>query len=129
MMSKIVFYDQKMEITVKNGMVVYCYGELMYVIYDAPYCYLYFADKTKYFIQVSLQYLMDNLPETTFFRCNRSAIINVGYYKGFRTKPPVVVIDDKEFNLSRSNVKDFIRMKNNFIRTSSVSTQCSKKTE
>jgi hypothetical protein len=56
-----------MEIPVKNGMVVYCYAELMYVIYDAPYCYLYFADNTNYFIQTSLQNMMDNLPETTFF--------------------------------------------------------------
>ena len=36
MTQKIVFHDQKMEIPIKNGADARYYGELMYVIYDAP---------------------------------------------------------------------------------------------
>ena len=108
-----------MEIPVKNGADARYYGELMYVIYDAPYCKLSFVDNTNYTVETSLQSIIDNLPEATFFKCNRSAVINICYYKGYRLKPPVIVTDDgKEFNLSRRNVKDFITIKNNLPRIS-----------
>jgi hypothetical protein len=114
---KIVFHDQKMEIAVENGADVRYYGELMYIIYDAPYCNLYFSDNTDYKVETSLQTIMDNLPKTTFFRCNRSVIINICYYKKYRIQPPVIAIDDgKEFKLSRRNVKDFVKMKTDLPR-------------
>ena len=46
MTSKIVFHDQKMEIVVENGADARYYSEMMYVIYDAPYCNLHFSDNT-----------------------------------------------------------------------------------
>jgi len=48
MKSKIVFYDQKMEIPTVSGFVVCNYDDLMYVIYDAPYCWLHFTENKKY---------------------------------------------------------------------------------
>jgi len=125
MTQKIVFHDQKMEIPVKNGADARYYGELMYVIYDAPYCKLRFVNNTDYNVETSLQSIMDNLPEAAFFKCNRSVVINICYYKGYRLKPPVVVIDDgKEFDLSRRNINDFIKMKNNLPRISPPCPKC-----
>jgi len=43
MKSKIIFHDLKMEILVETGVIARYYGELMYIIYDAPYCWLYFT--------------------------------------------------------------------------------------
>ena len=117
MTSKIVFHNQKMEIAVENGADARYYSEMMYVIYDAPYCNLHFSDNTYYKVETSLQSIMDNLPDTTFFKCNRSVIINICCYKRYRMNPPMVVIDDdKEFSLSRRNIKDFIKMKNDLPR-------------
>jgi hypothetical protein len=125
MTSKIVFHDQKIEIAVENGADARFYGELMYVIYDAPYCKLYFSDNTDYKVETTLQSIMDKLPETTFFKCNRSVIINICYYKRYRIQPPVIVTDDgKEFKLSRRNVKNFEMVKADLPRISSSCPKC-----
>jgi hypothetical protein len=114
-----------MEIAVENGADARYYGELVYVIYDAPYCNLHFSDNTDYKVETSLQAIMDNLPEATFFRCNRSVIINICYYKRYRIQPPVIVIDDgKEFKLSRRNVKDFVMKKTDLPRISLSCPKC-----
>jgi len=126
MAQKIVFHDQKMEISVKNGADARYYGELMCIVYDAPFCKLHFADNTDYTVETSLQSIIDNLPEAPFFKCDRSVVINICYYKGYRLNPSVIVIDGgKEFKLSRRNVNDFIKkMKNNLPRISPPCPKC-----
>ena len=125
MAQKIVFHDKKMEIPVRNGADARYYGELMYIIYDAPYCKLRFADNTNYIVETTLQSILDNLPEAAFFKCNRSVVVNICFYKGYRLTPPVIVIDDgKEFNLSRRNVNGFINMKNSLPRISPPCPKC-----
>ena len=104
---KIVFYDLKMEITDGSKIVARCYSKLMYIIYDAPYCWLHFTDTKKCKVEISLQYMMQNLP-IAFIRCNRSVILNVRYFKEYDfTSLVVVMCDDVEFKLSRRNVKNF----------------------
>ena len=102
MAPKIVFHEMKMEIPVKNGLIVHSYGELMYIIYDEPFCRLYFKDNVKYRVEVSLQYMLENLPKGVFFKCNRSTILNICYYKEYKKKPLMVIMEDgKELVLSR----------------------------
>ena len=104
---KIVFYDLKMEITDETKIVARCYSELMYIIYDTPYCWLHFTDTKKYKVEISLQYMIDNLP-IAFIRCNRSVILNVCYFKEYDfTSLMIVMRDDTVFKLSRRNVKNF----------------------
>ena len=62
MKSKIAFHDLKMEIAEGTKVVSRFYGELMYIIYDAPYCRLYFNDTQKYQVKIALQFMSDNLP-------------------------------------------------------------------
>ena len=113
MKSKISFCDRKMVIPVETGVDVRYYGELMYIIFDKPYCWLHFTENTKYKVEVTLKDMMDNLPKEVFMKCKRSAILNLCYCKVFRKKPPVIVMDDGEkFMLSRQNVQDFRRMTN-----------------
>ena len=102
-----LFHDLKIEIAVKNGLVARYYSELMYVAYDAPYCWLYFADQTKYKVESTLKFLLDNLPDA-FLRCNRSTIINVFYYKEYSQQLAEIVMDDKKvFTLSRRSAPVF----------------------
>ena len=125
MESKIVFHDLKMEILVETGIIARYYGELMYIIYDAPYCWLYFTGKNRYRVVIPLKKLMDNLPTASFIKCKRSFVLNVCYYKEYVvTKSMVVMEDGREFNLTRRNVLNFNTMRNNISRISPPCTRC-----
>ena len=115
MKSVIVFHDRKMEILVKTGIVVRHYDELMYIVYDAPYCWLHFNDK-KYMVETSLQLFMGNLPQGDFFQCNRSVIINTRYYKEYIRADALIVMEDhSEFDLARRRVMAFNRIRSNLL--------------
>ena len=125
MKSKIIFHDLKMEILVETGIIARYYGELMYVIYDAPYCWLHFTGKNRYRVVVTMKKLMDNLPNASFFRCKRSTIFNVCYYKEYvMAKSMVVMEDGREFKLTRRNILNFNAMRNDISRISPPCTTC-----
>ena len=124
MKSKIVFHDLKMEILDDATTVARYYGELMYVIYEAPWCWLHFVDKTQYRVEVTLQYMMDNLPPA-FVQCNRSVLLNLCYYREVDYILLMVRMDDgKEFNLARRRMKAFKETKNNLRRISPPCPSC-----
>ena len=123
MKSKIAFFDRKIAITAETGIVFRHYDELMYVLFDKPYCSLYFTGNSRYMLQVSLQKIMEKLPKTTFMKCKRSAVLNVGYCKELRKIPQIVVMDDgREIKLSKSNILTFSWM----IENKSMSTPLQK---
>ena len=122
--SKIVFHDLKMEISVRDRVIARYYGELMYIIYDAPYCWLYFADNTKYNVEITMRHLIDNLPEA-FIRCNRSVIFNVCYYREYRIALfEVEMVDSRVFILSRYNVLTFNERRTRLPRISPPYAKC-----
>ena len=119
MKSKITFYDRKMAIPVETGIDARYYGELMYIIFDKPYCWLHFTGNTKYRVETTLQYMMNNLPKAAFIKCRRSAILNLCYFKSFRKLPQTIVMDDgATFKLSKQNVLDFKVMMSRLSRIS-----------
>ena len=112
MNSTIKFYDQTMEIPIETGKKVHYYGKLMYVRYEAPYCWLHFADNPKCKVEIALQEIMRNLPQYVFFQCNKSTIINLCYHTGYNTYTRTVIMDDgKRFELSRRKANVFKNMK------------------
>jgi len=105
MKSKILFYDREMIIPVTSGIEIRYYGELMYIIYDEPYCSLHFTKNKKILVKVALQFWADNLPEAPFQKCKRSAIINLCYLKGFTVNPPMIeMVDERKITLSKINL-------------------------
>jgi len=105
MKSKILFYERQMQIPVKSKIELRYYGELMYIIFDKPYCVMYFTKKRKYWVEVSLKEMMDNLPEAVFLPCKRSVIINVCYLKSLDKKNRMIELEDgSKFKLSKENV-------------------------
>ena len=109
MKRRIIFHDLKMDIPVTTGYVARYYDELMYIIYDAPFCLLYFVDK-QLRVEASLQSMINNLPKKIFFECSRPVIIHVDHCKEFNRTEAVVVMDDgRKFKISRRRIKDFIR--------------------
>ena len=125
MKSKIVYHDLKMEIWIETGVISRYYGELMYVIYDAPYCWLYFTGKNRYRVVVTVRNLMQNLPAVSFLKCKRSVILNVCYYKEYdRAKSMVIMEDGRKFKLTRLNVLNFNTIRNNIPRNSPPCPRC-----
>ena len=108
MKSKILFYDRKALIQTETGYAAYYYGDLMYIVFDKPYCKFHFIDGVVCKIEISLQYLLDNLP-AAFTKCKRSTIVNLCYIKNFRTKnpPKIIMVDNVGFKLSKQNVQEF----------------------
>jgi len=109
MKPKIVFHDQKIEIPIKNGEVVFSYGDLIYAECDKPFCNLHFVnEKTVYSVEISLKRLLENLPQKVFFQCNRQNIINISHYKRYTTKPPVIEMENgKKLTLSYRKIVAF----------------------
>ena len=59
----ILFYERKMIIPVKGGAETRYYGELKYIIYNSPYCDLYFNGNNKpYKVEMFLHELFEELP-------------------------------------------------------------------
>ena len=107
MKEKITFYDRKMMIESDSGFDIHYYGELMYIKFNKPDFDFYFTGNKNYTIEISLQYMLENLPPA-FTKCKRSAILNLCYIRHFRKKnPPKIIMDDGcEFKLSRKNVPE-----------------------
>ena len=111
MKSKIKFYDQQIDISVKTGFVVRDFKELMYVVYNSPYCCLQFKDKS-YIVETSLQFMSSNLPEADFFLCNRSTIIQLRFCKEYnRANATIVMEDGMKFRLSRRRKNAFMQIR------------------
>ena len=111
---KIVFHDLKMEIPADTGIAFHSYSELMYIIFDKPYCRLYFTGNAKYRVEVSLQCMLDNLPDAAFLKCKRSSVLNICHCQKLKKNPPLAVMPDgAEIRLTQQNVLKFKRMMDN----------------
>ena len=109
MKEQILFYDRKMVIPTNNGHVTHYYGELMYIIFDKPYCHLHFTENVKYKMEVALQHIMDNLPKSAFVKCRRSAIVNLCHHKVFlKNTREIVMVNSVKFKLSKQNILDLL---------------------
>ena len=112
MKSKIKFCRRKFVIPIKSGEVALYYSNLMYAIYENPYCWLHFSGGEKYMVEVSVTELLKNLPIKPFFQCNRTDIINLCYYGSYEEEPSMVVLEDgTKFSLSIRRKPDFKKKK------------------
>ena len=117
MKSKIVFHDQKIEISLKTGFVARYYDELMYVVYKELHCTFHFIDDEKYTVEVILKEMEDNLPVAAFVKCNRNTIINLCHCKGYdKTISEIRMDDGGVFILSRRNKTGFKAKRKNLPR-------------
>ena len=124
MKSKILFHDQKIEIPYKNGFVASNYNELMYIIYEVIECELHFITPKKLNnrdiikcinVEISLEQMLNNLPNDIFFQCNRKTIINISCCKEYDWKQSTIVMDDgSTFRLSRRRLTQFKKHREKF---------------
>ena len=84
------------------------YQDLMYIEFKNPYCRLHFSEGAEYLVDISLTCLLANIPDKTFFRCNRTEVINLYYYGGYNKELNEIMLEDNsKFKLSSRNIAIF----------------------
>ena len=115
-----------MVITTKKGEEARYYSDLMYATFFKPYCLLHFADCAEYKVVLSVSDLLKTLPEKTFCQCNRSDIINLGYYRGYDNEKEMVLMEGgHKFELSSRRRKNFKEKKESLKCLSPQCANCS----
>jgi DNA-binding LytR/AlgR family response regulator len=109
MKSKILFCDREMIIEEKNKGICLNYCQIIDFSADKPYIKVSTIDKKSIYLETSLAELETQLP-SFFFRCNRSAIVNlllVTMYRFDKKKYILSAILGKEFPVSLHNKNQF----------------------
>ena len=84
------------------------YQDLMYIEFKNPYCRLHFSEGAEYLVDISLTRLLANIPDMTFFRCNRTEVINLYYLAGYNKELNEIMLEDNsKFKLSSRNIAIF----------------------
>ena len=108
MKSKVKFLSSKIIIVTGEIEEARNYYDLMYIKCKCKYCRLYFRGGAEYLVYISLTSLAANIPDKTFFRCNRTEVINLLYYGGWnKALNEVFLEDDATFKLSARNIAAF----------------------
>ena len=108
MKSKVKFLSAKVIMITGVIEVARYYQDLMYIEFKNPYCRLHFSEGADYFVDISLTRLLANIPDKTFFRCNRTEVINLYYYGGFNKELNEVMLEEGSiFKLSKRNIATF----------------------
>ena len=128
MKPKLKFDCRKVAIITEKEEVTYYYADLMYATYIAPYWWLHFCDGSKHKAEISLEKLLENLPEKPFVKIHRTVLINLCYFskciedeKGACT---VIMEDKSKHPLSYRNKKNFKKKKGNMITHSHPCPKC-----
>ena len=114
MKKEIAFYNLKLEIPYKNGFFARSYNELLYIEYKDLYCLLTFSDQKEFKVESSLEQMTSNLPNDTFFQCNRKTIINIHCCKEYNWETSKIEMEDgRKIDISRRRVKQFRKTRKN----------------
>ena len=109
-----------------KGEEVRYYSDLMYVKYKAPYCWLYFWGGSTFRAEIPLTFLLENLPEKPFVKCNRAEFINLCYYGGYNKNTLEIMIEDgTKIKMSTRNIAKFKEKKANLKYFSPPCPNCS----
>ena len=104
---KTKFDNQKIVFSYKKRLISIFYGDLMYIKYEKPICWLHLKGKVKYWIEISVTSLIENLPEDAFLICKRSVIVNLLYFKYlYENLLKIEMVDGATFDLSKENIRD-----------------------
>lgn len=95
---------------------IYYYADILYIIYDKPYCKIYCTGNTNHYISYSLRKILEVFP-AVFFQCEKSTIVNLSKIKSYNyLNMQIVMEDDRILPLSNRRKKNFITVKNSIIR-------------
>lgn len=101
--------DMKYTFSVSNGWLYLEANEIVFFKASDVYTELHTADK-QYFLYHSLKEIEERLPETKFFRCHKSYMINLDKIKMIRTKKinQIETTNGEIIPVSRSRKKELL---------------------
>ena len=108
-MNGLVFNDNELIIQERSKGVCLRYCELVSIKADRPYVALLTAIGKRYDVSISLQKIMEYLPEF-FFRCSQSDIVNLLYVTEYESKGQSLLlhaIPNQTVSVSKLNRKSF----------------------
>ena len=121
----IIFHDREMAIFAESEINARFYGNLMYIKFDKPYCWLHFTENEEFKVEIPLKVMTDNLPKAGFFKCKRSAVVNICYLLRLKVHSRTIEMNDgTTFKLSKQDVNDFRQLLKRTPRLSPPCTDC-----
>ena len=121
----LIFNDNELIIQERSKGVCLRYCELVSIKADRPYVALLTAIGKRYDVSISLQKIMEYLPEF-FFRCSQSDIVNLLYIKKYEPKGQSLLlhaIPNQMVSVSKLNRKSFYEK---YVSTRSSYSKCIK---
>jgi two-component system LytT family response regulator len=95
----------------KRNLIFISVLEIKYALSSSYYAELYLKDSTKHINRISLYKLLDLLPESIFFRVNKSTIINISFVKELISEGlgeyTIIMNDGMTFSLSSKYKNSF----------------------
>jgi DNA-binding LytR/AlgR family response regulator len=129
MTMEIIFHEYKIEIPIdsRKYKILY-YADIVYIVYDNPYCSVYCVDNKHYMVSYSLSKFIKILPPI-FYQCNKFVIINMSRISEYSLQGEgnTIIMDNEHvFSLSRRKKKEFLILKNSVLRLTPPFEQCLK---
>lgn len=101
--------DHRIRCKTKNGQIWIDPNEIFFCIADGNYCTIFFAGGRTEFLSINLGNFSESLPVDTFFRIDRSIVINLKYLVRLDRRKKLCSLvmkgESKEFKISSSRLK------------------------
>lgn len=101
---------RKKRFNTRSGFIMLNFSDIFYIDADGNYSKIYLINGTREIVTQSLGQMEEELPQTNFFRINRSIIINIKYLIRVNRKNRTCVISFEEKNIEFPIPADQIKL-------------------
>lgn len=103
--------NKKVVFPTKNGYQIVKVSNILFCQADINYSTIHLIDGTSFTIVSTLKNLEEILPETSFFRCHKSFLVNINHIKTYDKSRDKIVLDSgKEVNIATRRVEQFMEI-------------------
>lgn len=103
--------NKKVVFPTKNGYQIVKVSNILFCQADINYSTIHLIDGTSFTIVSTLKNLEETLPETSFFRCHKSFLVNINHIKTYDKSRDKIVLDSgKEVDIATRRVEQFMEI-------------------
>lgn len=103
--------NKKVVFPTKNGYQIVKVSNILFCQADINYSTIHLIDGTSFTIVSTLKNLEEILPETSFFRCHKSFLVNINHIKTYDKSRDKIVLDSgKEVDIATRRVEQFMEI-------------------
>jgi len=105
--------NKKVVFPTKNGYQIVKVSNILYCQADINYSTIYLLDKSFFTIVSTLKNLEETLPESMFFRCHKSFLVNINHIKTYDKSRDKIILDSgAEVDIASRRVEQFMEILN-----------------